>query len=105
MAPIDRRKLLTGLAAVGGLVGAAGLGALVARQRAGKRPPNLVLILTDDQGYNDVGCYFSAPDDTYAAIRTPHLDRMAAEGLRLSQFYVAASVCTPRCTLAWSCVS
>ena len=51
--------------------------------------PNVVIIFTDDQGYQDVGC-FGSP-----LIRTPNLDRMAAEGARFTDFYVAASVCTP----------
>ncbi len=56
---------------------------------AGQRPPNFIVIFTDDQGYQDVGC-FGSPD-----IATPHLDRMAAEGMRFTDFYVAAPVCTP----------
>ncbi|MCF7817431.1 MAG: sulfatase [Kiritimatiellales bacterium] len=56
---------------------------------AGQRPPNFIVIFTDDQGYQDVGC-FGSPD-----IATPNLDRMAAEGMRYSDFYVAAPVCTP----------
>ncbi len=50
---------------------------------------NLVIIFADDLGYGDLGCYGSP------AIRTPHLDRMAAEGLRFTDFYSAAEVCTP----------
>ncbi|MEM7603122.1 MAG: sulfatase, partial [Verrucomicrobiota bacterium] len=50
---------------------------------------NLIIIFCDDLGYGDLGCYGSP------TIRTPHLDRMAAEGLRFTDFYVAASVCTP----------
>ncbi len=53
-----------------------------------QRKPNIILILTDDQGYNDLGCYGS-PE-----IRTPRLDRMAAEGLRFTTFY-AQNVCGP----------
>ncbi len=61
-----------------------------------KGPPNLVLILTDDQGYNDVGCYWSADQDhDYARIETPRLDQMAKEGTRFTDFYVAASTCSP----------
>ena len=52
------------------------------------RPPNIVLIFTDDQGYQDLGCYGS-PD-----IRTPNLDQLATEGMRFTNFYVASSVCT-----------
>ncbi|MCC6125597.1 MAG: sulfatase [Pirellulales bacterium] len=50
--------------------------------------PNLVVILTDDQGYQDVGC-FGSPD-----IKTPNLDRMAAEGMRFTNFHVAQAVCS-----------
>lgn len=50
--------------------------------------PNVVIILTDDQGYGDVGIY-GAP------FPTPRLDRMAAEGIRFTDFYVAGPVCTP----------
>ncbi len=52
------------------------------------RAPNFVILLADDLGYGDLGCY------GHPTIRTPHLDRMAAEGIKLSQFYVAP-VCTP----------
>ena len=54
---------------------------------AGK--PNVVIILADDLGYGDLGCY------GHPTIKTPHLDQMAAEGLRFTQFYSAAEVCTP----------
>ncbi|MGB0372411.1 MAG: sulfatase family protein [Opitutales bacterium] len=50
--------------------------------------PNFIFILTDDLGYNDFGC-FGAED-----ISTPHIDRLAAEGIKLTDFYVN-SVCTP----------
>ncbi len=56
---------------------------------AGAGQPNLIIILADDMGYGDLGCY------GHPTIRTPSLDRMAAEGLKLTEFYVAASVCTP----------
>jgi arylsulfatase A-like enzyme len=51
--------------------------------------PNVIIIFADDLGYGDLGCYGSP------TIRTPHLDRMAAEGLRFTDFYSAAEVCTP----------
>ncbi|MDP1799281.1 MAG: sulfatase, partial [Planctomycetaceae bacterium] len=51
--------------------------------------PNVVVIFADDLGYSDLGCYGSP------TIRTPHLDRMAAEGLRFTDFYSASEVCTP----------
>ena len=50
--------------------------------------PNIILIVTDDLGYGDMSCQ-GATD-----IRTPHLDRMAAEGTRFTDFYVAQAVCT-----------
>src|SRR5690348_3214563 len=56
---------------------------------AGPKTPNVILILADDQGYADLGCYGSPK------IKTPRLDKMAAEGMRFTDFYSAASVCTP----------
>jgi len=56
---------------------------------AADTPPNIVIIFADDLGYGDLGCY------GHPTIKTPHLDRMANEGIRFTQFYVAASVCTP----------
>lgn len=53
-----------------------------------KPRPNIVIIFTDDQGYADLGSYGSEK------IRTPRLDRMAAEGIRFTNFHVAASVCS-----------
>jgi arylsulfatase A-like enzyme len=52
-------------------------------------PPNIVIILADDLGYWDLGCY------GHPSIRTPNLDRMAAEGMRFTDFYSAGEVCTP----------
>ncbi len=52
-------------------------------------PPNVILIIADDLGYGDVGCYGSEH------IRTPHIDALAAEGVRFTDGYVAAAVCSP----------
>ncbi|MDP7225504.1 MAG: sulfatase-like hydrolase/transferase, partial [SAR202 cluster bacterium] len=58
------------------------------------RVPNIVLILADDLGYGDLGCYGQQQ------IRTPHLDRLAEEGMRFTRFYAGSTVCAPsRCTL------
>jgi len=86
---MDRRTFLGHLAR--GVAGAAAFGAvrsLAAESPAG-RPPNFVVIFADDLGYGDLGCF------GHPTIRTPNLDRMAAEGMKLTQFYAAASVCTP----------
>ncbi len=54
-----------------------------------RQPPNIIVIFADDLGYGDLGCY------GHPTIRTPRLDRMAREGMRFTQFYSAAPVCTP----------
>ncbi len=54
-----------------------------------RRPPNILLIVSDDQGYHDLGCYGNAE------IKTPHLDRLAAQGVRLTDFHVTWPACTP----------
>jgi arylsulfatase A-like enzyme len=54
-----------------------------------KRPPNIVHFLADDVGYDDIGCYGAK------GMATPNLDRMARAGMRFTDFYAPASVCTP----------
>lgn len=62
------------------------------------RPPNIVLIFTDDQGYQDLGCYGS-PN-----IHTPNIDQMAKEGIRFTNFYVSQPVCSAsRASLLTGC--
>jgi len=54
-----------------------------------QRRPNIIFIYVDDMGYGDLGCYGAK------AIKTPNIDRMAAEGLRLTSFYSVSPICTP----------
>jgi arylsulfatase A len=62
--------------------------------RSARTRPNIVLILADDLGYSQLGCYGET------RIRTPHLDRLAAEGTRFTQAYSGSPVCAPsRCVL------
>src|SRR5687767_8356085 len=62
--------------------------------RAAEARPNVVFILADDLGYGDLGCYGQK------RIRTPNLDRMAAQGTRFTSAYCGTSVCAPsRCAL------
>lgn len=59
-------------------------------------PPNIIFILADDLGYGDLGCYGQQH------FETPHIDRMAAEGMRFTQHYAGSTVCAPSraCLLA-----
>lgn len=60
--------------------------------------PNLIIILADDLGYGDLGCYGQK------RTRTPYLDHMAAEGMRFTSFYVASAICSPsRAALLTGC--
>jgi len=62
------------------------------------RPPNVVIFFTDDQGFGDLSCF------GHPTIHTPNVDRMAAEGVKLTQFYVASPVCSPsRAALLTGC--
>ena len=65
------------------------LAAGCAPRPTGGKSPNILFILTDDQGYGDLACY-GAPD-----LRTPVADRLAAEDVRFTQYYAAAPECTP----------
>lgn len=62
---------------------------LLATQATGADQPNLIWIMADDLGYGELGCYGQK------VIQTPCLDRMAAEGMRFTQFYAGATVCAP----------
>lgn len=77
------RVLVSRLSAVAALL------LLVVGGASAAQRPNLIFILADDLGYGDVGC-FGAPD-----IRTPNLDRLAAEGVKLTDCYSSGSICSP----------
>ena len=53
------------------------------------RRPNIIFILADDLGYGDLGCYGQT------RIKTPNLDRLAAEGIRFTSCYAGSTVCAP----------
>ncbi len=57
-------------------------------QEQPKRPPNVIIVFADDMGYGDLGCFGSKK------IKTPNLDKMANEGVRLTSFYVAQAICS-----------
>lgn len=82
----SRRGFLGSMGA--GLALASGLPAGIAPVEATRRP-NFLVILCDDLGYGDLACYGNP------VIQTPHLDRLAADGLRLTDCYAAAPVCSP----------
>ena len=66
----------------------------LARANGNARKPNIIFILADDLGYGDLGCYGQKK------IKTPNIDRMAAQGVRFRQFYAGSTVCAPsRCAL------
>ncbi len=65
---------------------------------AAERPPNIVFLLCDNLGYGDIGCFGSTKH------RTPNVDRLAADGMKLTSFYSASGVCTPsRAALMTGC--
>lgn len=51
--------------------------------------PNVIFMLTDDLGYSDIGCYGANN------VKTPHIDQLAANGVRFTDFHTAASICSP----------
>ncbi|MEM9656871.1 MAG: sulfatase-like hydrolase/transferase, partial [Planctomycetota bacterium] len=83
-----RRSILAGAreAFVAASLCLASLAAVVAH---GASPPNIVLILADDLGYGDLACYGSKVH------RTPHIDALAAQGVRLTDFHSAGPMCSP----------
>lgn len=106
MARVSRRLFIGGLA-VGGVGLALGARHLLRKTRApfpdprdvgeilaldpafAGPPPNVILINCDDLGFGDLGCYGGR------RVRTPHIDRLAAQGMRFTDFHACDSVCTP----------
>ena len=81
---MNRRQVFRRL---GGLALAAGAAGLRAAQPA--RRPNILLIVADDMGYNELGCYGAAN------IETPNIDGLARQGMRFTDYYVATPLCAP----------
>ena len=77
--------LVVGLALMSGVEGA-----------EDNRRPNIIYIMTDDLGYGDLGCYGQR------VVKTPHLDRMAAEGVRFTDHYSGHTVCRPSRLVLWT---
>ena len=84
----NRREFLLAAGAGAASLAARALAAEPTASKA-KRPPNFIVILWDNLGYGDIGCSGSRKH------RTPHVDRMAREGMRLTNFYVTSGICTP----------
>jgi len=88
---MKRRTFLT---TVGGCAAALAVAPHAQAAEPARRKPNIVLIVADDLGYAELGCYGQKK------IRTPHLDRLAEQGMRFSQAYAGNAVCAPsRCVL------
>ena len=88
---MNRRQFIKVLGLGAGALALPGCGGAgdLNNSKPSSRKPNFVIIFCDDLGYGDLGCY------GHPTIRTPNLDRMAAEGQKWTNFYVGASVCTP----------
>lgn len=99
-AKLNRREFLKTIGLATAAVTVPGCtNALTASANASKeRPPNFVIVFIDDMGYADVGCFGAE------GYETPNIDRLAADGVRFTDFYAAASSCTPsRAALMTGC--
>ncbi len=86
--PLQRRNFLK-VSSAAAWLGASGCLTTPMKTSKITEKPNIVLILTDDQGYQDLGCYGARDIDT------PNIDRLADEGVKFTHFYVTAPKCTP----------
>ena len=84
---LSRRKFMNILGS--GIAAYATLGLDCNKQISQNNRPNFIIFFADDMGYGDLDCY------GHPNIRTPNLNQMASEGVRLTSFYSTASVCTP----------
>ena len=88
---MDRRDFLKVLGAGAAFLGLTG--GIFAKERS-RRRPNIIFIMADDLGYKELGCYGQKK------IETPHIDKLAVEGMRFIQYYTGSAVCAPaRCNL------
>ena len=80
------------------LIGACILPGCKSGKQTSERPPNFIIIFTDDQGYGDLSCFGAKH------VNTPAIDQLALEGAKLTSFYVAGNVCAPsRAALLTGC--
>ena len=79
-----------------GLVAAIGFLGMVGVESTAAERPNVIFVMVDDLGYGDLGCYGQKQ------IQTPNIDRLAAEGLRFTDFYAGCTVCRPSRLVLWT---
>ena len=90
---VRRRDFLKTMGLVAGATALAGTRSWADPGAAAKKP-NIIFIMADDLGYAELGCYGQRK------IKTPHIDRLAREGMRFTDYYTGSAVCAPaRCTL------
>ncbi|MBN2511475.1 MAG: sulfatase-like hydrolase/transferase [Sedimentisphaerales bacterium] len=90
---MDRRQFFQTIGAGIGTITMTGCGSLFASINRGKKP-NIIFIMADDLGCRELGCYGQKK------IRTPHIDQLAAEGMKFTDYYTGSAVCAPaRCSL------
>ena len=75
------------LSTVPAIIAVGGNMTFAAEVSAGGQPPNIIFILADDLGYGDLGCYGQKK------IETPHIDRLAEEGMKFTDLYAGSTVC------------